>query len=489
MFITISFATTSIIANLKPLNGPQAASARCYTRNLRRVTFANIPGETQRKVSSRLYKEPVSPPAKSHTVSSLVDPTRGTNEATEKRRRGGGEPVFEDALQRVLFTQNAFCTMDSVNSHIAPYWTTPNTGGATDFLETPESPTSCNVLEDNVLSCLLDKRNLTLDSNEPALVPHLVIIPPDLPYDGYWSYLHNGVEPQSSTSLTVPPRLQGLEYWPPENLHTTWRTAHCSSVDDAVYVEQSDVAWTEYALAVFSPRRFKYAIEAASEERLMLYHVIPSLHKKHFKAAVILASNIAQSFRERWDSPEFVESFEKPFRWTDPAEPLLDYHRRNPLSIILDSTTPCTTPHIIIEEAPLQDPWEACVNSTISPQDCGFGYFLTVPFHHVDFVNVPIPPPLNREDTSEYDTYDDSLMMTPALSESLLLTEDDSSWTPGTDSIPLQSEGSRVEFGKSLDSDMSSDIYNSFDDEDDEDGLPPLDDWYLTIMRRQQMAI
>ncbi len=107
----------------------------------------------------------------------------------------------------------------------------------------------------------------------------------------------------------------------------------------------------------------------------------------------------------------------------------------------------------------------------------------------MDFVNVPIPPPLNREDTSEFDTYDDSLMVTPALSESPLLTEDDSSWTPGTDSIPLQSEGSHVEFGKTLDSDMSSDIYNSFDDEDDEDGLPPLDDWYLTIMRRQHMTI
>ena len=41
---------------------------------------------------------------------------------------------------------------------------------------------------------------------------------------------------------------------------------------------------------------------------------------ERFVAQAYLASNVARYFRRRYDNPEFIESLEKPFEWTDPAE-------------------------------------------------------------------------------------------------------------------------------------------------------------------------
>ena len=41
---------------------------------------------------------------------------------------------------------------------------------------------------------------------------------------------------------------------------------------------------------------------------------------ERFFAQAYLASNIAKNFRRRYDDLKFIESLEKPFEWTDPAE-------------------------------------------------------------------------------------------------------------------------------------------------------------------------
>lgn len=72
-------------------------------------------------------------------------------------------------------------------------------------------------------------------------------------------------------------------------------------------------------------------MENAAQERLVMYHVIPSLHRIHYKATVILASAVAFNFRRRWDSPRYAAQFEKPFHWTDQAEVSATFRMTFPL--------------------------------------------------------------------------------------------------------------------------------------------------------------
>ncbi|TCD67551.1 hypothetical protein EIP91_012248 [Steccherinum ochraceum] len=298
-----------------------------------------------------------------------------------------------------------------------------------------------------------DKRNLIIDSLDPLLAPHIVITSPDFPYDGYWAFVQNGVGPQlEADTLLVPPTVSGNK------------------------------------------------IEAAAQERLVMYHVIPSLHRKHFKSAVILASSLASAFRRRWDCPQFAKDVETPFHWTDAAEPLLAHLSRDPSSLIIDSAHPCTTPHIVITEAAPQDPWEASANNTPNPQDCAFGYYLTVPSPAVDVVNVcePAHPCCDdpyftwaeaSEGDGEVEAYDGDYDWSH-LSESESGSDDDSPvlLTPPRRVLPLDVAVSQSDDTCSLSTTTKTEPLRMYEDDDDEDGLPPFDDWYMDIAQRAALA-
>ncbi|KAH8094869.1 hypothetical protein BXZ70DRAFT_341647 [Cristinia sonorae] len=348
-----------------------------------------------------------------------------------------------------------------------------------------------------------NKRNLILDSANPIINPHIVITPPDFIFDGYWAFVQNGVGPQVETNaLSVPPVIQGCStIWPPwQDRHYAWHTAQYArnalpGPSESPYAPSMSMGLGE-PKRVFNLARFASAIQSAAQERLVLYHVIPSLHRIHYKAAVILASTIAFEFRRRWDDPGFTAEYEKPFEWTDEAEPLLVQHSRDSSSIILDSPYPCTVPHIIITEAPPQDPFEAQLNNTPNPQDAGYGYYLTVPNIYVDTINVPPPAP------SPYTSYDDpyfacsSSEITFSEDEDLEgiyesesgSDEDDSPMLRTPPNLPLEFEDIALSnngfSGPKSDSLSSSSFEFDDNEDDDEDSLPPFDDWYLNIAQR-----
>ncbi|KAI0796925.1 hypothetical protein C8Q75DRAFT_742700 [Abortiporus biennis] len=401
-----------------------------------------------------------------------------------------------------------------------------------------------------------DRRNIIIDSLRPD-IPHIVITPPDHPYDGYWAYVTNATGPQDRNLLTIPPAVNVYGHVTAEPLsqdpHTSWHftrlgrrsalelenagtsSSSSPSLVDDVHVPHS----CGQGHPVFSHERFHNSIETAAEERLFMYHVIPSLYKIHFKAAVFLACEIAPLFRKQWDIPEYAQTHERPYHWSDPAQPLLSLHSSLPGSLILDSTNPFKIPHIIIEEAPPENPWEASVNNTLDPQNFEFGNLLTVPSHHVRFVNY-----YERFSRFEYEDFevengdgddDEDRFSESVCSDVVDNVDDDSGYSSVDDSHEIVTPTSQCEFHiyevngdgdqdklwqssitssstkPTFQSSQSGPDYHSihphglpssstkpsssqgnyseasvsnYDLEDDEDDLPPFDDWYLSIATR-----
>jgi len=206
------------------------------------------------------------------------------------------------------------------------------------------------------------------------------------------------------------------------------------------------------------------------------------------------ASAVATSFRARWGSDLFCWQIERPFKWTDPAEPLLSHYCHDPNALILDSVDPFLAPHIVIHEAPEQD-LKTLEDIYVSPQCCYYGYLLTHPvgcsgtccYHHTystpPVLELDLPEPdlsaieiesiefvdeveLNSDSSSDSDSGSDS-------SSDTLVTPHDAAF-PHVPSLPLLKDTPPPELDERF----------FIDEDEDEDGLPPFDDWYQTIARR-----
>ena len=204
----------------------------------------------------------------------------------------------------------------------------------------------------------------------------------------------------------------------------------------------------------------------------------------------------------------------------DTEKPFLQRRNQFRGTIVIESPSPFSIPHIIINEPPPQDPWIVWHNATTSPQDHGFGRYLTVPHRLVWYTNVldgtddywaPSFPsqPLQAEQfdledadvsgssssESEPDTPDpDSLM------DDLLLDEN------GRDfhDLEIQDRGTINVFDSCDDSPWSG-IINRYSPKvsapeiadsklksliltcDEEDALPPFDNWYQSVASRSMM--
>ena len=200
-----------------------------------------------------------------------------------------------------------------------------------------------------------------------------------------------------------------------------------------------------------------------------------------------------------------------PATWNDPASPLLSCFGRFPGTLIIDSVTPFTVPHIVVTEPPIWDynPYVSMHNSTQTPQDAGWGQCLVVPSPVVDFANLLEDAPLEfGESTSGYSTVvqyaesegeDDmwepespsgsSIIGSPAstaLQTPGLLTpideEDEFDLMMLTSPSLQDSHISPVGSGDLLLEGAPQDAEIFCDDEDDD--LPPLDSWYQDIAAR-----
>lgn len=226
------------------------------------------------------------------------------------------------------------------------------------------------------------------------------------------------------------------------------------------------------------------------------------------------AGDVARGLHPRYSSPtaisELFSHLETPITWNDPASPLLSCFGRFPGTLIIDSVTPFTVPHIAITEPPIWDynPYVNMHNSTQTPQDAGWGQCLVVPSPIVDFVNLPEDAPLGLgESTSgcsivaecaksegEADMWepespsDGSIVGSPASTVPQtpgLLTpiDEEEEFDIMFASSSLQGTPSSLVGGDSLlleDPPLAAEVFCG----DEDDDLPPLDSWYQDIAAR-----
>jgi hypothetical protein len=182
---------------------------------------------------------------------------------------------------------------------------------------------------------------------------------------------------------------------------------------------------------------------------------------------------------------------------------------------VIDSIAPFNVPHIVISEPPPQNPWVSSGNHPNNPQDCLWGARLTVPAKFITFVN---PPPCNTEDVeSEPDSdYDDDDEEHAEFVDYVALGLASSRPETPAPELPLTADGRREarvveepildegrefasflgESSLSLNDEVSPALpcdempridYEILDD-DEEDDLPPFDDWYISVQSRMQAS-
>ncbi|CCM00679.1 uncharacterized protein FIBRA_02718 [Fibroporia radiculosa] len=365
------------------------------------------------------------------------------------------------------------------------------------------TPSICNaesISERNevLLRFQLDGRSLILDSARPDVAPHIVVTPPDS-YDAwnfYWASLTNVPGPQYPGWLTVPiqsPSLSTLASLPPlPHPEGRWQSTSLRCCDKESGESPNNI--------VPEPRKIFSSLRLRELERQVVYlnNLVTAVNRHQYKASALAASSVAPSFRERWDTLELQPYLKRPFRWTDPAEPLLSSYSHFPGVMVIDSTTPCTTPHIVVHEPPPADPWAPHYNMTPNPQDCGQGYFLTVPSPFAQLMNIP-PDPLesyikeemtDAGDGSEQATIADSDgPFTPdafdgevVLNTAFDMPEDE--FEDALHSYQMRLQGVEEQDDAELSISGCTSAGFSVPMNDDDDDLPPFDDWYQQIASR-----
>ena len=192
------------------------------------------------------------------------------------------------------------------------------------------------------------------------------------------------------------------------------------------------------------------------------------------------------------------------------CKPLLLNSRYHLGTTIIDSVCPFLAPHIIINAPPPQNPWIAWENATNDPQDRGYGRFLIVPTHSVTLVN-----DYAQDFESEIRPDPEVFELTADLFEDLSRPETPTPETPladGEEPKIFLSHNSCDDDEKSFPDDCSgpslielvipfSDDHvhacssdssrpcSIFSEDEDEDDLPPFDEWYQTIVRSTQVAV
>ncbi|KAM6496074.1 hypothetical protein JOM56_008780 [Amanita muscaria] len=339
--------------------------------------------------------------------------------------------------------------------------------------------------EDDALRVAYATRyNLVLDSNVPHIAPHIVITPPEDNSQDYYTPWLNGLGPQWPTNLMV--------VIPPNALDHTlvYMDSFCSS-------RVNNQSAMPEAKAVFRLSKFKTFVSSLIHEHENMHNIVNALQRHHRKAAAFAASEAARSFLT---CNEYRCPSEKPFRWTDPAEPFLQRKNQFRGTIVIESPSPFSVPHIIINEPPPQDPWIPWHNATNSPQDHGFGRYLVVLHRMVLYTNTPessedywgslfaspesenLDPQAYREDTDYGGNFHAEILH---VSENVNIFDsfDESPWTAIMDRYSaalLKTQEPPFECSGAAGFDQTTEGVTY----DDEDELPPFDDWYQSIATR-----
>ncbi|KAF9464871.1 hypothetical protein BDZ94DRAFT_1255445 [Collybia nuda] len=330
------------------------------------------------------------------------------------------------------------------------------------------------------------RKNIVLDSIYPQSTPHIVLTPAEETWDDQLVAWENRVESQWMGNLMVP--IVSALWLPPPI---------APSLEPTIYIDYDPSLEGNVLnpIGVFSISKFNKFIESASTERLVLCQLVRALQKQQCRAVFFRASTIAQSFRERYNSSlDCLKSFELPFVWSDPAEPILATCSKLLGTTIIDSPCPFLLPHIIICTPPPQDFWIPWNNATNDPQDQSFGNYLIVPSVAVGVINPAEVSSWESASCANFDIAVDQSESPPTPSSSLpdtpvderddldyFLTRHGDVGDAGMETDyyhqslrglpPIQEEYLEVESAKLP-------LRPIFSIEEDEDDLPPLDDWY-----------
>ncbi|KZT06426.1 uncharacterized protein LAESUDRAFT_725861 [Laetiporus sulphureus 93-53] len=336
-----------------------------------------------------------------------------------------------------------------------------------------------------------DRRNIVLDSTCPEVAPHIVISPPDLneEWDLYWAVWINRMGPQDPKYLSLAhPDCRLLATLPP---HADRHKG--SSVETLVQEPRygdDDATLDAEPQRVFSRSALQQRIVSASQETEVVYldNVITAVRRHCYRASALAASAAASTFRARWDAADFAIQVEKPFMWIDPAETLLSFFFQCLGTLVIDSTTPYTTPHIVIQEPLPENLWGLYHNNTPSPQDCGLGNLLTVPSSFVDYVN--LEPNSFEEDDYPADSRPSSSGMESNVPRTPEHPEDSVGVAVPAQCVDIM-HADQISFSTSAlwqTASQPEEPAPHGDDvpayEEEEDQLPPFDEWYQSIARR-----
>ncbi|KAF9077006.1 hypothetical protein BDP27DRAFT_1357756 [Rhodocollybia butyracea] len=384
-------------------------------------------------------------------------------------------------------------------------------------------------LDNDVLHSWTTIKNIiVLDSTNPQLTPHIVITPASDTFSDLAIAWFNQISYQYTERLSVP-------------------FPDYTENPSPIYVPTNPLSPMPSPKRVFSLSRFNAMIESCSDERLNYFNVVVTLRRQTVKAVVFIASHAAIAYRERYDITLPFSSIERPFSWSDPAEPVLLASQHHRATLIIDSPNPYRVPHIIINQPPPENDFVTAINILNDPQDYGFGRYLVVYARGINYINEPEDAYAefdsyeiedyysSRSDEEEYDEwiecgvdqeedYGEGYCSTldcyssfedspePELdTESLSSLESPSPETPDsmddddfTVAFERALEQHTIVGGVSLtdsyaggypldhppcnpsDKDMSDRPKSRWVDDDDDD-LPPLDDeWYQSVIRRTQ---
>ncbi|THH19775.1 hypothetical protein EW146_g1448 [Bondarzewia mesenterica] len=215
--------------------------------------------------------------------------------------------------------------------------------------------------------------NVVIDPPNPAVAPYIVITPPprDSLWEAYNAWFHNSVGQQCDGYLNVAPVSMQIERNPSQEFAVP--------IAQPTLPFQEETTNARIGLPVFSRSLFNRMTNVACMEYLdaRKAKLLNALYRHCYKSSANSAAYRAYTFTANPSSALVSWLKSKPLSWTDPADALLLDMRRYLGVTIYESLTPCTTPHIAIVDEASANPWIAWSNGTL-PQGSEDGKWLTV---------------------------------------------------------------------------------------------------------------
>jgi len=259
---------------------------------------------------------------------------------------------------------------------------------------------------------------------------------------------------------------------------------------------------------------------SSSTERLIFRHIVDAIHRHRYKAAAYEACEAALAVCERFSGSNSASQFEKPFVWTDPAQTVLSLCRLFHGTMVFESDCPFIAPHIMVSEPPPQSPWISWGNG-INPQnfdqlsvfsnctpvmtsdntieialsDCGADHECNASTWGLHLFSEDS----DGSDSDNYSREETSSPVTPPHGDEFgSVHVNDSQDTRETERnacsaglfVLDREEACSALYSRTMSAGLSqSRCETPTPDSDNEDDLPPFDDWYISVVEQSKHIV